>query len=113
MIDDKVRLLESKINTSLASQRGDTAKALKTGFDKASKAALNMYMHTLAFETPKRGVTLVMLHPGIVGTNEMLARFPGALETEDSVRQMLAVIDGLTPADNGRFIDYRGETMPW
>ena len=22
-------------------------------------------------------------------------------------------IDGLTPDDNGRFIDYRGESMPW
>ena len=80
---------------------------------KASKAALNMYMHTLAFETPRRGVTVVMLHPGLVGTNDMLARFPGALKTEDSVSQLLAVIDGLTPDDNGRFIDYRGETMPW
>ena len=80
---------------------------------KASKAALNMYMHTLAFETPKRGVTLIMLHPGIVGTNEMLAKFPGALEPSDSVAQMLTVIDGLTPADNGRFIDYKGDSMPW
>lgn len=80
---------------------------------KASKAALNMYMHTLAFETARRGVTLIMLHPGIVGTNEMLARFPGALEPGDSVSQMLTVIDGLTPADNGRFIDYKGDPMPW
>jgi NAD(P)-dependent dehydrogenase (short-subunit alcohol dehydrogenase family) len=80
---------------------------------RASKAALNMYLHTLAFETPKRGVTLVLLHPGLVGTNPGLARFPGALKTADSVGQMLGVIDRLTPADNGRFLDYRGEPMPW
>jgi NAD(P)-dependent dehydrogenase (short-subunit alcohol dehydrogenase family) len=80
---------------------------------KASKAALNMYLHTLAFETPRRSVTLVMLHPGLVGTNPGLMRFPGALKTGDSVGQMLGVIEKLTPADNGRFIDYRGETMPW
>lgn len=80
---------------------------------KASKAALNMYLHTLAFETPKRGVTLVMLHPGLVGTSDMLARFPGAMKTADSVSRMLVVIDRLTPADNGRFLDYRGEPMPW
>jgi hypothetical protein len=35
------------------------------------------------------------------------------MKTADSVGQMLAVIDRLTPADNGRFLDYRGETMPW
>ncbi len=80
---------------------------------KASKAALNMYVHTMAFETPKRGVTAVMLHPGLVGTNPQLAKFPGALKTEDSVSQMMVVIDGLTPEDNGRFISYEGETMPW
>jgi NAD(P)-dependent dehydrogenase (short-subunit alcohol dehydrogenase family) len=80
---------------------------------KMSKAALNMYLHTLAFETRKRGVTVVMLHPGLVATNPGLAKFRGALKTADSVAQMLTVIDGLTPADNGRFIDYRGASMPW
>jgi NAD(P)-dependent dehydrogenase (short-subunit alcohol dehydrogenase family) len=80
---------------------------------KMSKAALNMYLHTLAFETRKRGVTVVMLHPGLVATNPGLARMRGALQTADSVAQMLNVIDGLTPADNGRFIDYQGESMPW
>jgi NAD(P)-dependent dehydrogenase (short-subunit alcohol dehydrogenase family) len=80
---------------------------------KASKAALNMYFHTLAFETPRRGVTAIMMHPGLVGTNEMLAKFPGALKTSDSVAQMLKVIDAITVEDNGRFISYTGETMPW
>jgi NAD(P)-dependent dehydrogenase (short-subunit alcohol dehydrogenase family) len=78
-----------------------------------SKAALNMYLHTLAFETRKHGVTIVMLHPGIVATNPGLSKMPGALKTADSVAQMLTVIDGLTPEDNGHFIDYRGESMPW
>lgn len=80
---------------------------------KASKAALNMYMHTLAFEAPKRGVTVVMLHPGLVGTNAMLARFPGAMPPADSVGRMLAVMDRLGPADNGRFLDFQGQPMPW
>lgn len=80
---------------------------------RASKAALNMYMHTLSFETPRKGITLIMLHPGTVKTNPGLMRMPGAMETPDSVGRMVGVIDRLTPADNGRFVDYRGETMPW
>jgi NAD(P)-dependent dehydrogenase (short-subunit alcohol dehydrogenase family) len=80
---------------------------------KASKAALNMYFHTLHFETRRKGVTAVMLHPGLVGTNAALARFPGALTPEDSVGQLLDVIEGLTTDDNGRFVDYQGNTMPW
>lgn len=80
---------------------------------KVSKAALNMYMHTLAFATRKREVTVVMLHPGLVATNPGLANIKGALQPEVSVSAMLAVIENLTPADNGRFISYTGETMPW
>jgi NAD(P)-dependent dehydrogenase (short-subunit alcohol dehydrogenase family) len=80
---------------------------------RASKAALNMYMHTLSFETPRKGITVVMLHPGIVKTNPGLGRIPGAVETPEAVVRMLGAIDKLTPADNGRFVDYRGETMPW
>lgn len=80
---------------------------------KVSKAALNMYMHTLSFATRKRGVTVVMLHPGLVATNPSMASMPGALQTPDSVSAMMTVIEGLTPADNGRFISYEGETMPW
>jgi len=70
-------------------------------------------MYTLSFEAPKRGVTVTILHPGLVGTNPNLMRFPGAMKTGDSVRQMMAVIESLTSADNGRFVNYRGETMPW
>lgn len=80
---------------------------------KVSKAALNMYMHTLSFATRKRGVTVVMLHPGLVATNPGLANIKGALLPEESVSAMMTVIERLTPADNGRFISYTGETMPW
>jgi NAD(P)-dependent dehydrogenase (short-subunit alcohol dehydrogenase family) len=80
---------------------------------KMSKAALNMYLHTLAFATRKRGVTVVMLHPGLVATNPDLARMPSAMPTDVSVSKMFEVIDALTPADNGRFISYEGADMPW
>jgi NAD(P)-dependent dehydrogenase (short-subunit alcohol dehydrogenase family) len=92
---------------------GATSKAPILYHYKASKTALHMYMHTLSFEAPKRGVTVVILHPGLVGTNPGLMRFPGALKTADSVSGLMSVIAKLTPADNGRFIDWRGEPMPW
>jgi len=92
---------------------GATSKAPILYHYKASKTALHMYMLTLSFEAPARGVTVAILHPGLVGTNEQLARFPGAMKTPDSVAGMMQVIEGLTPADNGRFLDWRGESMPW
>ena len=113
---DSVAASGRKLIVAVSSDSGSLEASVKKPIlynYKASKAALNMYMHTLSFETPRRGITVVMLHPGTVGTNPGLIRLPGALETPDAVGRMLAVIDKLTPADNGRFIDNRGETMPW
>jgi NAD(P)-dependent dehydrogenase (short-subunit alcohol dehydrogenase family) len=41
---------------------------------RASKAALNMYMYTLSFETPKKGIILTVLSPGSVRTFEVQGR---------------------------------------
>jgi len=80
---------------------------------RASKAALNMYMYTLSFETPKKGVTLVLLSPGQVNTVPGM-KLPNAIETDESVAKMLAVIDGLTPEQNGKFLDFEdGSELPW
>jgi NAD(P)-dependent dehydrogenase (short-subunit alcohol dehydrogenase family) len=86
---------------------------------RASKAALNMYMYTLSFETPKKGVILTLLSPGQVDTMSDMEGFkgikmPNAIETDESVSKMLKVIDGLTPEDNGKFLDHEdGASIPW
>jgi NAD(P)-dependent dehydrogenase (short-subunit alcohol dehydrogenase family) len=113
---DRVAASSRKLIVAISSDSGSLEASVELPIlynYKASKAALNMYMHTLSFETPRKGITVVMLHPGTVKTNPGLIRLPGALETPDAVGRMVAVIDKLTPADNGRFLDNRGETMPW
>lgn len=80
---------------------------------RASKAALNMYMYTLAFETPKKGVIVTLLSPGQVNTVPGM-KLPNAIETDESVGKMLTVIDGLTPEHNGKFLDYEdGSEVGW
>ncbi|MFQ5634141.1 MAG: SDR family oxidoreductase [Gammaproteobacteria bacterium] len=82
---------------------------------RASKAALNMFMYTLAFETPKRGIILSLLSPGQVNTADTKGmKRPGMIEPDESVAKMLAVIDGLTPEDNGKFLDFEdGRRIDW
>lgn len=83
---------------------------------RGSKAALNMYMYTLSFETPKKGVILTLLSPGSVRTFDPPGGIkpPGMIEVEESVSKMLKVIDGLTPEDNGKFLGYEsGELINW
>lgn len=83
---------------------------------RGSKAALNMYMYTLSFESPKQGVIVTLISPGSVRTFEAPGgvKMPGMIEVDESVSKMLKVIDGLTPEDNGKFLGYEsGELIEW
>ncbi len=78
-----------------------------------SKAALNSLLYTLSFETQKKNILVVALSPGMVNTTPGI-KLPGAIETKESVTQMMAVIDNLTMDDNGHFIDYKnGNKLSW
>ncbi len=79
---------------------------------RGSKAALNMYMYTLAFETPDKKIILTLLSPGMVNTTEGM-KIPGAIELEDSVPKMMKIIFALTPKDNGKFLSYDGTEVGW
>ena len=79
---------------------------------RGSKAALNMYMYTLSFETPKKNVILTLLSPGMVNTTEGM-KLPNAIEVEESVSKMMKVIFALTPKDNGKFLSYDGSEVDW
>lgn len=82
---------------------------------RASKAALNMLIKTLAIEDKRRndrGI-VVALHPGTVDT--ALSRpfqgnvQPGRLfDTERAALQLLDVIEELRPPDSGKIFDFEG-----
>ena len=78
---------------------------------RASKSALNMLNKSLALELADLGITAVVLHPGWVQTR--LGGANAAITPQESVTGMLLVIAGLGPQDNGRFLDYKGEELPW
>ena len=78
---------------------------------RASKAALNMRFHNLALDLKARGVISVVINPGWVKTD---MGGPGAqLEPSQSIGMMRKIFDGLTLADSGNFLNYRGGTLPW
>ncbi len=78
---------------------------------RASKAALNALNKSLSIDLAPEGLVCAVLHPGWVQTD--MGGASAAVEPEESVRGMLRVIDGLTPAEAGRFFDFRGEEIPW
>ncbi|SFI25446.1 SDR family NAD(P)-dependent oxidoreductase [Albimonas pacifica] len=83
---------------------------------RASKAAANQIVKGAAIELARThpGCTVVALHPGTVET-PFTAAYPGRdkVSPERAAENLLRVIDGLTPADTGRFLDWAGEEIPW
>lgn len=86
---------------------------------RASKAALNMLVRTLAIEERRRNdrAIVVTLHPGTVNT--ALSRpfqnnvQPGRLfDPERAALQLLDVIEELQVSDSGKQIDFEGIEVP-
>lgn len=82
---------------------------------RASKAALNNVMRSLTTEVEHDGVIVLLFHPGGVRT-ERLAALGSTISTlapEESIGDMIGVIDKLTIADTGKFLFYDGKDAPW
>jgi NAD(P)-dependent dehydrogenase (short-subunit alcohol dehydrogenase family) len=100
---------------------------------RASKAALNMLMHGVALDVAPRGIVVGLVNPGLVDTRGVLQLKPGdpvpdefvpvmplvrsgvltLITPAESVSAMIRLIDGLTPEQSGRFLNYDGQPLPW
>ncbi len=113
---DHVAASDQKKFIAMSSRGGSFAEGPKMPMMyeyRGSKAALNMYMHVLSFETQKRSVIAVALSPGTVNTTPGF-KLPDAIEPPESVALMLEVIATLEPEDNGKFLNHEdGEAIPW
>lgn len=87
---------------------------------RASKAALNMLVRTIAIEEKRRNdrAIVVALHPGTVDT-ALSKPFqgnvqPGRLfDTERAALQLLDVIEDLKAPDSGKLFDFEGKEVPF
>lgn len=78
---------------------------------RSSKAALNSIVKSLSIDLRPDGIRCVALHPGWVKTD---MGGPNALiDTDTSVRGMMAVIKELTFEQSGHFYDYQGSSIDW
>jgi NAD(P)-dependent dehydrogenase (short-subunit alcohol dehydrogenase family) len=85
---------------------------------RAAKAALNQLVRTAAIELSRshREAVCISLHPGTVASALSAPFAKAGLEVQPpdvAAARLLAVIDRLTPADSGGFLDWRGDALPW
>ncbi|KAK4513065.1 uncharacterized protein ATC70_000103 [Mucor velutinosus] len=76
-----------------------------------SKAALNMYTKMLSNNLAKNNFIVYSSHPGWVKTEAGGEEAP--VEVEDSISGQLNILDQVTAKDNGAFLDWEGNAVPW
>ena len=112
-----VKASRQKKIVSISSSNGQiTGKPLCCGliWYRTSKAALNKLMIQVAQVLKKEGVTVALFNPGAVRVEKQKdLEFPGMIDTPTAVGGMIKVIDRLTIADAGKFLQYDGTDQPW
>jgi len=76
-----------------------------------SKTALNMATRQMAFDPSLDGRTVVVVSPGWVQTG--MGGPEAAITVEQSISDMLKIVDSLTPEATGQFFDHAGGQIPW
>tara|TARA_B100000579_G_C22828050_1_gene854344 strand:- start:628 stop:1293 length:666 start_codon:yes stop_codon:yes gene_type:complete len=77
-----------------------------------SKVALCMAGKSLSVDLEPRGISVAILHPGLVSTR-MTGFTKNGIEPQESVRGLIQRIDELTLQNTGTFWHSNGEILPW
>lgn len=97
--------------TSRMGSIADNTSGSSYGY-RMSKVALSMAGKSLAHDLKPRGITVAILHPGLVQTR-MTNFTTGGITPEESVKGLLARIEELTLENTGTFWHMTGEVLPW
>lgn len=107
------QLTGRKIIATVSSLMGSVAENTSGNFYayRASKAAVNMIMKTLAIDLAARGITAIALSPGWVRTDMGGPNAPQ--EPAEAIAGMRAVLEKVSLNDSGKFFHFDGRELPW
>ncbi len=77
-----------------------------------SKVALCMAGKSLSVDLKPRGISVAILHPGLVSTR-MTGFTSNGIQPKESVKGLIKRIDELTIENTGTFWHANGEILPW
>jgi NAD(P)-dependent dehydrogenase (short-subunit alcohol dehydrogenase family) len=78
---------------------------------RGSKAALNMYMRSFAVRHGLNRLTYLIVAPGWVRTE--MGGAGASLSIEESIPRVVDTITAQSGKPGLRYVDYRGQTVPW
>ena len=96
--------------TSRMGSIADNTSGGRYGY-RMSKAGLNIAAVSMAHDLKSRGISVGIIHPGLVGT-EMIGGF-GDVTPDQAAANIVQRIDELNLANSGTFWHANGEILPW
>ncbi|WPG97891.1 Hypothetical protein R9X50_00067300 [Acrodontium crateriforme] len=106
----KVIVMSSRMGSVGNNERGKRAAGAAYAY-RASKAAMNTMVRSFAVDVPE--VTFVLCHPGRVETKLVKGKEEGAISADESVADMLPLIEKWSQVDSGKYYDRFGEVIEW
>ncbi|MEE9229873.1 MAG: SDR family oxidoreductase [Acidobacteriota bacterium] len=97
------------IITSLMGSLADNGSGESYGY-RMSKAAVNMAGVSMAHDLRERGITVLLLHPGMVATEMTEGQ---GIPVEESVRGLIGRLEALDQSSSGTFWHANGKPLEW
>ncbi len=110
-LDNLVKGSKVILMTSRMGSIDDNTSGGSYGY-RMSKVALCMAGKSLSIDLKPNGISVAILHPGLVST-AMTGFTPNGITPEQSVNGLLSRIDSLTLDNSGTFWHSNGEILPW
>ena len=102
------------IVTSRMGSIGDNSSGGQYSY-RASKAAVNAIGKSMAMDLKPKGVTVMLLHPGITKTNILpMDQFPpDALEADEAAKRLWKIVSDAKIGETGKMWHRDGYELPW
>jgi len=110
---DNVARSQHRIIATITSEMGSITGNSSGGYYayRTSKAAANMIIKNLSHDLYEKRIICLALHPGWVRTR--LGGDNAPLSPKQSAAGLFKVLTSLDEKDNGSFLNYQGENIPW
>ncbi|MFC1560636.1 SDR family oxidoreductase [Pseudomonadota bacterium] len=110
---DQVAASPQKLVGVISSKMGSIADNGSGGsyIYRSSKTAVNQVVRNLSIDLAGHGISVLSLHPGWVQTE--MGGANAETSVGDSAAGLKAILQGAGPEQNGQFLEFNGDPIPW
>jgi NAD(P)-dependent dehydrogenase (short-subunit alcohol dehydrogenase family) len=110
---EQVAASQQKLVAVISSKMGSIADNGSGGsyIYRSSKTMVNLVVKNLSIDLAGRGISAITLHPGWVKTE--MGGANAEVGVDESAAGLKSILQSAGPAQNGQFIEFNGDPIPW